>query len=217
LLFKIRAIRPNSRETVFVVCQSEIDKMRSELQQQTARANGSKSRGPVTTEGKRVSSRNAIRHGLLAKTVLIEGESAANFTALLAELHAEFQPLPGSETNLVETMAACRWRMLRLWGMESASLTHEIRNHKEMSQEPLSPITHAVFATRNLTDHSRLLDFLARQEARYHREYANAHKSLLALRGLHANKIRAIEPGPLENSSPEPLENTNDFPELETN
>jgi hypothetical protein len=169
--------------------------MRSDLQKQASRTNGAKSQGPVTPAGKRIASRNATRHGMLSKTVLIEGESPAHFAILLAELHAEFQPLPGSETALVESMAVCRWRQLRLWGMEAASVTHEIRNQKEMAQETTSALTHAVFATRNLTDHSRLLDFLAHQENRCDRQYDRKHKLLTALLARRANKFRRIEPG----------------------
>ena len=47
----------------------------SELQSAASRANGARSRGPVTPQGKRNSSRNGIRHGLLSKTITLQGES----------------------------------------------------------------------------------------------------------------------------------------------
>ena len=44
--------------------------MRSELQRQTARLNGAKSRGPITAAGKRRCSQNARRHGLYSRHIL---------------------------------------------------------------------------------------------------------------------------------------------------
>src|ERR1700731_4407441 len=45
--------------------------MPSDLKSETARANGAKSHGPKTAEGKETSSRNAIKHGLTAHHTLI--------------------------------------------------------------------------------------------------------------------------------------------------
>ena len=101
--------------------------MRTERQKQAARANGAKSRGPITPEGKLASSRNAITHGLLAGTIVLKGESEERFNALLADLHAELQPQTSVEITLIETMAAARWRQLRIWGIEKATMEHQMR------------------------------------------------------------------------------------------
>ena len=54
----------------------------SEKRIQAARANGAKSRGPITPEGKARSSRNATTHGLLSQYVVIPGEDPAGFQRL---------------------------------------------------------------------------------------------------------------------------------------
>jgi hypothetical protein len=51
----------------------------------TARINGSKSRSPITESGRRISSQNRIRHGLLARTIVLKGESYSRFSALFSD------------------------------------------------------------------------------------------------------------------------------------
>jgi hypothetical protein len=179
--------------------------MSTEPQRESARINGAwrtgrrvrcarqtTARGPKTPEGKRIASINAACRTLLASSLLIEGESNAHFAALL----------------LVESMAAARWRKLRLMGMESEVLLHEIRNHRGMSQEPLSHLGHAVFAARNLTDRSRILPFLSAEQSDSELKYSRAHAALLKSLSTHARRFHLIEPGVPEPSSTEQAENS---------
>ena len=56
------------------------------------RSNAQKSTGPKTSEGKRKSSRNAVKHGVLASPHLLEYDDREEFEALLAEYTQELQP-----------------------------------------------------------------------------------------------------------------------------
>ena len=101
--------------------------MSSQARIDASRANGAKSRGPITPEGKLASSRNSLKHGLLAKTVVLAGESKEDFIELLASYQEEHQPETPTEETLIENMAAARWRQQRVWNMETAGLDQEIR------------------------------------------------------------------------------------------
>lgn len=70
--------------------------MRTPKQIAASRANGAFSQGPVSIHGKLNSSRNSLRHGLLARTVVLEEESTDRFLELLHALIEEFHPTSGT-------------------------------------------------------------------------------------------------------------------------
>ena len=154
--------------------------MSSERRINASRANGAKSRGPVTAEGKRASSRNSLRHGLLSKTIVLQDESSKDFSQLLAALRDEHRPETPTEAVLVENMAVARWRQLRLWSMETAGLDNEIRHPKFLEGDDFP--TQAFVAFRTLTDESRALELLNRYEARFDRQFRTSLATLLKLR-----------------------------------
>ena len=93
----------------------------NEKQLEAARANGAKTRGPISPEGKRNSSRNALRHGLLARTVVFPDESRERFAALLKAFCDELQPETPIEDLCAQKMAVSHWRQERLWNREKAN------------------------------------------------------------------------------------------------
>jgi hypothetical protein len=94
---------------------------------QSSRANGARSKGPATPEGKRRSSKNATRHGLLANSIVMEGESRASFDALLAQHVERFQPADGVEFGFIEEMVAAHWRQRRAWAIETRILENRVK------------------------------------------------------------------------------------------
>ena len=57
------------------------------------RRNARKSTGPQSPSGKATSSRNAVRHGLLTKTVTLPDEDQAEFLRFAEEMRSDFAPL----------------------------------------------------------------------------------------------------------------------------
>ncbi len=155
--------------------------MSTELQKNASRINGAKSHGPATPEGKLISSTNALKHGLLAKAVVVDGESADRLAALSARFHAEFRPRTESETHYLETMIMCRWRLHRVWELESASLNYEIQKLAE-AVDKLNCRTRAALAFRHLADNSHCFDLMNRYETRFARAFIRAHQCLMILK-----------------------------------
>src|ERR1700677_3602686 len=69
-----------------------------------------KSTGPRTPQGKQRSKLNALKHGLLSKVILLDGESQAEYASLLNALMDDWQPQGRTETFLVENLAVVMWR-----------------------------------------------------------------------------------------------------------
>ena len=93
----------------------------------SSRANGALSRGPKTPEGQRRSSMNAVRHGLLAKCVVLANESEQAFKDVLAQHFGRLGPADGVELGMIEEMAAAFWRLRRLWAIENPAFRRRHR------------------------------------------------------------------------------------------
>src|ERR1700704_1468672 len=166
--------------------------MVSDLKSETARANGAKSRGPATAEGKEKSSRNAIKHGLTAGNgnILLDCEDPGQFDEVLNKLLGIHEPATPAENDLVEEMVAARWRTRRMWTIETGLLNAEILTQAAKTDTP-DPNIHLTMAFRSLTDDSRSLVLANRYEARLQRLYDRAYKTLRELQ-----QARKSEPTP---------------------
>src|ERR1700687_164417 len=126
--------------------------MVSNLKSETARANGAKSRGPTTAEGKETSSRTAIKPGRTAGTgnILLDCEDSHEFDESLDKLLAIHEPATPAETDIVEEMVAARWRIRRMWTIETNLLNVELITQQSKSESE-APGIHLPMAFRSLT------------------------------------------------------------------
>jgi hypothetical protein len=99
----------------------------SEKKIEANRKNAQFSTGPTSVEGKVKSSRNASKHGLLIKDVVIttraNKEDQTEFDALLAELRECYGPIDIAEDLLVREPAVSYWRSARALRCERADVT----------------------------------------------------------------------------------------------
>jgi hypothetical protein len=72
---------------------------------QINRQNAAHSTGPVTIEGRRRVSVNALRHGLTGHTVVLPSEDLAAYQKHCAEFHTELKPQGLLESKCVQTIA----------------------------------------------------------------------------------------------------------------
>ncbi len=157
---------------------------------ESARANGAKSRGPITPEGKLASSQNATKHGIFSRTIVLQCESQDRFEQVLAALKDQVQPRNASEAAYVETMAIARWRQMRVWGIQKAAIELEMASFEAASNgapppettAELTPVVLATLAYRNLAGDSCLLDMLHRYETSYDRQFAKAQAAIHKMR-----------------------------------
>jgi hypothetical protein len=165
----------------------------------SSRANGAKSHGPSTPEGKLRSSQNAFRHGLLADCVVLDCESREAFLELLRVHEDRLQPADGVEFGMIEEMVAAKWRIHRAWAMEKGLLEKEIN-----PKLPGGSIPQVAAAVAYLAG-APALGLVHRYETRLHNMY---QRSLRTFDMLHEDEL-PNEPNPITEQPappPQPIE-----------
>jgi len=94
--------------------------MSSAAQVAANQANAQLSTGPKTIEGKAKSSRNALKTGLTGRTILVPRDQAEVYEQHVLNYALQFDPQGPRETELVQSIADCRWRLGGIPALESA-------------------------------------------------------------------------------------------------
>jgi hypothetical protein len=162
--------------------------MISQARRAAARANGAKSHGPVTPDGKTKSALNAVTHGLTATGLVLTTESKEKYNALLASYHDECDPRGPIENALVEQMASAQWLHRRSLEMITALLDITMdRMDKEISEEfeHIDNAARTALAFEKKAGESPALSLLNRYAARHARDY---HRALDKLREIQSER-----------------------------
>ncbi len=172
--------------------------MSSRQLRKQARQNGAKAAGTKSPAGIQQSSKNAIKHGLTSKMIVLTNESQASFDELHETYIETFQPINRVEMDLVDQMVASQWRLRRIWIMQTAALDLKMdQQDAEIAKKfhQIDQATRVTVAFTTLANDEKSLDLLLRYETTYTRLYQRAISTLVRLR-------RAIQIG---ENRPEPI------------
>ena len=185
--------------------------MRSELQQQASRINGSRSKGPADRSRVRF---NGLKHGLRAEQVVLPGEDPAEFEAELKAWLDDWRPQSHTRAVLVERAAIASWRLRRAVRSEAAFYARladdagrgfdaEVAARVERAidrfeDEPMAALTllesHAAGLDRLLVSWGGLVEALAGGPGGW--DQPLYHQRLMILLGHRADAV-AMEAGPV--------------------
>jgi hypothetical protein len=70
--------------------------------------------GPTTEHGKRIASRNAVKHNCTSTSLILPGETQAEFDTLLESLIAEYLPETEMQQIRVNEAARATWELRRI-------------------------------------------------------------------------------------------------------
>jgi hypothetical protein len=143
------------------------------------RQNAAHSRGPVTQEGKRRVSLNALRHGLTGQTVVLPSEDLAVYQKHCGQFHTDLKPQGLIESRCVQTIADTYWRLDRIRAMENNLFGLAVSEEMEVAGDPL--IHSALAQAKSLEQHADLLTRLSLYEHRLNRTLEKAKAELKQL------------------------------------
>src|SRR5438270_12346364 len=98
--------------------------------------------GPRTPEGKKVSSKNAIRHGLFAAELLITNEKPEELEQFRNDFWAVLQPVGRVEEELTDEIDSLNWRLKGLRHCETELLTHYVWSERSSGDGLITCVGH---------------------------------------------------------------------------
>src|SRR5580658_9813932 len=165
------------------------------VQMEANRRNAQHSSGPRTDAGKKISSLNALRHGLTARVVVLPSEDLAAYEKFSDEFLAGLAPETFPERQCAQTMIDTQWRLNRVRSLEEgmlalchkspagqavnrSGLIAETSGDEERWSSGHTQIHAAMTAAAVFLDHSQAFVNLSMHEQRLYRILTTAQKSL---------------------------------------
>jgi hypothetical protein len=145
--------------------------------------------GPRTPQGKAISSRNAIRHGLTAVSPVLPSEDQAEYDLFQADIVTRYDPQDAEETAMVTGYVDTLWRLRRIPVHESRLVILEMKR-VQSNDSTLDAISLEVLALDRLSQ-SRTLANLHRQEQRLNAKLKSLQPALDRI--MTSSKVRYLE------------------------
>jgi len=171
---------------------------------EASRINGTRSRGPVTAEGKARTALNSAKHGLYSKAIVLNNEDPEAYAAMLDEFLIDCAPVGSLETRLVTDIVNANWRIDRLTAYESAALdleTDRMRPEIDAAFENIDEPTRATLAFNSLLANNRAYDAI---QAGLRSQYRIRDRAIAQLMRLQRDRRQSAPPPPPQ-PEPEPV------------
>ena len=176
--------------------------MTSAKQVEANRRNALKSTGPKSPHGKARVARNALKHGLLSKDVLMEGESRSKLNAFRDAMVADLAPEGEVECLLADRVVSAAWRLRRANRLERDVVTQLFQREEDIRirssrayGDDLQRTTQQVAAnTLHKTDtYSKLSRYEAHIERSMYRALHELERRQAARRGQEVTPPLAVD------------------------
>jgi hypothetical protein len=179
--------------------------MSSQLQIDSARRNGSLSRGPKTAEGRAKSALNSTKHGLNSKKLFVlANESEEAFSEVLEAIKNQFTPGTVMENDICVEMAHARWRLRRLWIVETAIIDKTMDCQQDELNKTFKSFdegTRLAAAFESLASPHGALSLVTRYESRLTRNFLKLAASLQEMQRARLKKSQNEPDSPSPSAS----------------
>jgi len=152
------------------------------------RRNAQRSTGPRTEAGRAGASRNALKHGLSARKLIVFDEREGDFLAFHDEMREALAPGDAVEEALAERIILCAWRLRRAGRAEAARLNGERAYRAGTYPGKRSDIDNA------LSDGEATIAMLARYETQIER---SLYRAMASLERRQARRAGEAVPAPV--------------------
>src|SRR5438093_2211936 len=150
------------------------------LQISAYRRNSQKSTGPRSVPGKLVSSMNALKTGIDAKSQVIRGEDPKILELLTASYYESLQPTRPEEAVYVDAIISADWMLRRLRKTEAQTWNQSFQKQDEWSEQFHEPETEHRLAQAFVSREKTFLHLQRRLDS----TERSLHRSFAGLRPL---------------------------------